>query len=129
MEANEIMLGDWVEHPKGRNRVTMIQDNDVIFTDYSDNIDGACDIDKVKGIALFKEFFEQNGFEKVSNDKEGGMLVYRCPAGFVYFFSDGTIRLEIINEEGFRNFDGDVQYVHELQQAFRLCGIKQEIIV
>lgn len=52
MDIRDLMIGDWVHTPKGNYRVTTIQDNDEIFTDYADNIEGACDIEEVTPIQI-----------------------------------------------------------------------------
>ena len=131
MTINDLMIGNWVETPAGTGRVTTIQDNEVIFTDIEEGIDAACDIEKVKPIKITREFLERNGFEKYSNrnDISGSMekwvLNGMC---WVYFFSDGDVEFEVVGYEA-GQYRGPIKYVHEVQQAFKICKTEKEFVL
>lgn len=122
MKVTDLMIGDYVNTPKGNYKVTTIQDNDVIFTDYADDIDGACDIDKVAPIPITKEIMDKN------NLKYGDY----CP--FLDALDD-----KLVTQFGMRYKDGHfyikdcfiekIEFVHELQHFLRLLKINKEIVI
>ncbi|MCR5658935.1 MAG: hypothetical protein K6G25_06375 [Bacteroidales bacterium] len=120
------MLSDYVSTPKGIFRVTAIQDNDVIFTDYADDITGAVDIEDVQPVPLTEETLEANGFE--THDWADSKL-------FVHGFENDDlicpffVEYRIDNQCLFVNeglVPTPVYYVHQLQHALRLCGLNNE---
>ena len=96
-------------------------------------------LNEIKPIPITPEILEKNGFEKVLD--EDGTECYRyynsAADGYIkislYNGGDGDWSIEIINYEKFD--DNEIVYnnnftflkVHQLQQAFRLCGIEKEI--
>lgn len=135
LNINSLMLGDWVKHPKGQNRITQIQDNRVVFTDYSDDINGACDIDEIKPIPISSEILEKNGFQKFDFPKVKGQHKWSCQTKAMSWMSlwcrilddnpsDGWM-IEIFSPTS--SICVKIDYIHELQHAIRLCHIDKEI--
>ena len=124
MKAKELMLGDWVKHPKGQNRITAIQDNDVVFTDYADNIDGACDIDDLEPIEITEDWLEKN-FER------GGNYIGIYDDYFDFYIrpiQDGIWMLTYSSCEMSLPIESvTVSWVHELQHFLTHCCIDKEL--
>lgn len=116
MKAEELMIGDWIilgnTHPM---RVTKLSQ----YGEYND----------YTPIPITKEILQKNGFD--CSDKEIARL------DFIDGDYNGHFSLRAMYEKGtgaqrgwgFYAFNVLVvlDYVHELQHAMRLCGIKQEI--
>ena len=115
MEANELMIGDWVRIHSDicPERVSILKFG----------VDVNCE-----PIPLTAEILEKNGF------KEKG--VFYCLDTFDYYglyiceITESIWRVQFYNHEC-SAFDSIicVGYVHELQHALRLCGIDKEIVL
>lgn len=116
MKATDLMIGDWVKMPSGLPEIRQIK--------YPSEID---DADFYEPIPLTEEILEQNGF--VRHDKHEysvtgsnyNYLKVRCYADT--YFEIGNA----FDEEGELQAFADIQYVHELQHALKLCGIDKNI--
>ena len=132
MKTSELMLGDYVSTPKGIFRVTAIQDNDVIFTDYADDITGAVDIEDVQPVPLTEEIIEKNGFEKQTDEfcKEYYNLV---GTDFCVLYVDNIWWFGQMDCESETHNRPDpffaVNKVHKLQHALRMCDIEKEVVL
>lgn len=113
MKANELMIGDWVWSVAN---VAPFQVDAYCLKDFIEN-EEAFEID-IEPIPLTPEILEKNGFEEFY-----GWRILDIDAIEIRW--TGTI-LEISGELGNMELP-NVQYVHQLQHAFRLCGISKEI--
>ena len=125
MNANELMIGDWV-HYRGTNiRVTSLYDkggsNEIGWGDKESTwVNGRT----VEPIPLTSEILERNGFRY--HAPERGMYgvtsasYYDCE-GSPHIFCDGD-PFAVWFESGV-----DIRYVHQLQHVLRLCGVEKEI--
>ena len=104
MEINELMIGNWVIGCSGEPFKIGIIDPDFLYWD------------EIKPIPLTTEILEKNGFIKESRDCFDNPLQY-C------VLVDGLW----IDISGENYFEGKLEYVHQLQNALRICGIKKEI--
>lgn len=150
MKANELMIFDLVRRKKD-NR-TMI----VVEVGYDENI-GAITTDdrfygdfedyhetQVEPIPITPEILEKNGFKKHENDiyhigpryvLTGGVEDYLVivmpedpPVHGVKFLTE--IHTNCIGKSGVNTLHNcDIECVHQLQHALRLCGIKKEISI
>lgn len=127
MDRTELMCGNWVSTPKGVYRVDSIQENDVIGTDYNngEGIDSMFDAEKVNPVPLTDEILERNGFEKVQNLRvlqwnnevyPSMIFVEYNPVNHCLFVNDMMLPKPVV-------------FVHELQIALHICGIKKAIIL
>ena len=131
MKANELMIGDWAKTPKGFYKIISIQDNDVVFTDFRDGIDGSFELNEISPVEITAELLEVNGFEKQGFD--GWLLVKRMGDGLAWSILWRTdcpspcLRIDSYFYQAgcFSSFA--ISYVHQLQHALRLCGIEKEI--
>ena len=139
MEANELMIGDWVGRESHKNtpqQVIGIGDKGVTL-----KLEGGwCGeaIDLIEPIPLTPNILEKNGFvrEKVTYVPVLYVLyinhpIYIKASKTVYImFHDNYIGITISHIAGkMRQMDGAIEYVHELQHALRLAGIKKEIVL
>ena len=103
MKANELMIGDWVYDTilKGNTKVETLSSSG-IKGDFHENV---CDENTFEPIPLTPEILEKNGFSRNGLD------------------------IALFDRKGGDDFVGasNLQCVHELQHALRLCGIEKEI--
>lgn len=103
MNANELMMGDWVYHSE--DGFTQIGQRD--FHDHTKEY-----WNKFSPIPLTAEILEKNGFKNI--DKLGAE---RCN-GFNIYFKDG-------DGFSFNEHYFSLHYVHEFQHALRLCRLRE----
>ena len=131
MKATDLMLGDWVLMDMN------FSEENPIYTqpDYrhyqiknGEDINLACetnclgDADVYLPIPLTPEILEKNGFEEYD-----GAYIYYTAHYDVCIEWCGTI-LKIGCDNG--NIElADIQYVHELQHALKLCDVEKEIVL
>ena len=107
MNANELMIGDWVQVPSELNRYKMLR--------------STFDMDEAilyEPIPLTPEILKKNGFSVNYHEDD---LCYAQSCGDV-------IGIHIYGTNGLME-EMYFKYVHELQHALRLCGIEKEIIL
>lgn len=121
MKANELMLGDWVHTPKGDFRITAIQDNDVVFTDYADDIDGAVDIEYIEPIPITPEILEKNGFTRY------GQVYANLQQWVGKFGYKRKALVQDIRTGEWGTNDVWINYIHEFQHVLKLCRIDKTI--
>ena len=123
MSGKELMIGDWVKTPKGFFKVTDIQDNDVIGTDYNngEGTDSLFFNDEIEPIHLTAEILENNGFTRLGTDYilKGEHFGLDNPSIPSNYLDNYWLRISIKAVH--------IEYVHQLQHALRLCGIEKEI--
>ena len=139
MNANELMLGDWVFTRGQIEQVTSIYDGYICTEHYEDSHDYY-----FEPIPITPEILEKNGFiykDAAHNNFRGVWVcnVGRCNNVFIQFTD--KVAIEIHNELGRKDEKGradlvsfcrdwcEVLFVHELQHALRLCGIEKEIVL
>ena len=132
MEANELMIGDWVEVPFLEGKPKIVKVEEILFDEINPEWDGmenygGIKIKYVEPIPLTPEILEKNGFTK------GGMFVktyYLAVEDFEIFvyFAHVNIQLIIEKRNGSRIINIlNVEYLHILQHALKLCGIEKNI--
>ena len=146
MEANELMIDDWMRHANG----TPMQVTRIDYTKNGGHF--ACGFphcweynNKFDPIPLTAELLERNGFKKVPQPgctnpfhwmlaeyeddvQEPSMLLYRITA-FNTLFRGMFVSIDNPSECETVSFGKQIEFVHELQHALRLCNIDKEIIV
>lgn len=115
MKSTELMINDWVEYGQYITTVRHLSDKIVL---------AGCvgRLDEVRPVPLTPEILEKNGFE---NYKTIGSLSY-------YKNKDNNLKFEFYGktlEDYAGNRIIELGYVHELQHALRLCGIKDDIVL
>lgn len=103
-----------------------------------------CNIIHIRPIPITEKMLVENGFERIEADKyypaarywwgkdgkrDGFMIEitpYNPPLNGVKFLT--TIHAECSHRVGVNKIHNcDIEYVHQLQQAIRICGIEKEI--
>jgi len=135
MKATDLMIDDWVKivddaptMPREYHRVDWIRtgelglDNRKIVT-----------YPFIEPIPLTPEILEKNGFIKKKNFMQLGN--FDNPPLIMWHLEEEKIlhhlkhELEIHHAKNGIHVSINVEYVHELQHALRMCGIKKEIVL
>ena len=118
MKAREIQIGDWVysTFSKLPCKVTYLKLHESGYASVeTTNVVGVKDIASLSPIPLTPEILEKNGF---LND------------GVSFWYLD--FRIVLSTSKGVSLVCGrqtKFSYIHQLQLAFRLCGIEKEIVL
>lgn len=121
MKAEELMIGDWVN--VGNDEFAF---PDQIYSLGYDEVDsghgdmvGTYRYDELFPIPITPEILEKNGFVKQGFP------------GWEIYTEDFLIlwRIRCFNAANGSFHRSHISYVHELQHALRLCGIKKEIML
>ena len=138
MKINELMIGDWVNYSilNLNAKVFSILGNHTIgiqFVDKNNKIEAIHGLleETIIPIPLTEEILVKNGFEKQEDVNEWSYYKTKDGKGqYMILWSMDYNYLEIgsyTDEFGEFNRLGTMRYVHQLQQALRLCGIEKEI--
>lgn len=118
MKVSELMDNDLFMYG-GHLCKFVIRSMDAIVQRISDNSDyPPCAVSNAEPIQLSEEMLKANGWSKQHMEYEEYM--WRCPEGCTYltqYNTNGRIYLE--------ETDIELNYVHELQHALRLCGLNE----
>ena len=138
MKANELQIGDYVNYRGQIIKVTSLYDkggsNEV---GWSDKESVWVNADNVEPIPLTPEIFVKIGFIKDGSD--GWVYIHPDDSTFSYVDYKILWRTDYDNHLFIKKYKGsgtsatlqiiDINYVHQLQHALRLCGIEKEIIL
>lgn len=125
IKVTELQIGDWVctEHDSTPRQIDWIRTgevgllwNKVVTPPY------------LVPIPLTAEILEKNGFNDDGESVYGDDDSYFIPT-YQSGFDTEAYETHIEPNEGIGDFSGRLRYVHELQHALKLCGIKKEIII
>lgn len=120
MKANELMIGNWVKCGRRYMKVTQLAED--------------MDCDDIEPIPLAPEILEKNGI-KLEEVGDNGVLtspkwrnrfekwVLRTLWRDTFIWYDRTAKYWHLQDMG----AAKLLYVHQLQNALRLCGIEKEI--
>lgn len=140
MKADELMVGDWIADKDGDEvRVVNIITEEIESTYYGidTNLGWTVPFEEAQPIPLTAEILINNGFEHNETTYWGERysLVYqRNGVNYNEIFELVPSYGELDEELDYMWFPASsaipalvIKYVHELQHAMRLCGIKKEI--
>ena len=125
MKANDLtikdlMIGDWVynTHNRQNERVQEIGSG-LVMLDYND----LYEYDEIEPVPITPEILEKNGFEKIEEKYYRYFLEEKdyYESARVYFDEEPNVAVRVLDRSEFK---GRIKYIHELQQAMRLCHIK-----
>ena len=145
LRASDLMVGDYVKweyvsYPavvfnNGYKKVDAIYGDESVDLIDEDTHYEHVPMDEIKSVELTAEILEKNGFVKMDGDHYRYFLAYddNYYAGFesVNYYTDACF-CNVTKEcsDGTQEQSkGVYKYVHQLQHALRLCGIKQEITI
>ena len=124
MKVNELQIGDWVYESKRSQfpmQVIAIFEDGDLYLDFEGNEGDAweCKADEVVPIPITAEILEKNGIKNTID-------IYKWEYGDKSI--DIMLRWEVYRIQGGKGgCKCHIIYVHELQQALRLCRIDKEI--
>ena len=131
MKATELMIGDWVNSDFGIFQIKEIFDDAV-----RDNRGNDYEFDCIHPILLTAEILKDNGFELVEIGDNGPSTPkanvnryekWECKTMFQTFYLSYDRRAKNYSLNAFSNHIINIVYVHELQNAMRVCGAEREI--
>lgn len=141
MEANELMIGDWVSYKGNPTKIRTIEIYNVdvgplqVTITYGDRICGltVIDVSMLKPIPLTPEILEKNGWKQKKgfiqhgNFGNGPLMIWHTEDNKIlrHFTHEMEIS-DLSSDRGFR-VRFDCNYVHQLQHALKLCQIEKEI--
>ena len=135
MEANELMIGDWVGRVFDDKRIDYRQVDWIRTGEIGMRYQKVWAIGCIEPIPLTPEILEKNGFVQ-EDDADMDAIAYKCfceiltghySANDVIVSYDGSKEFTITNDLGYP-CDEITLYrpkVHELQHALRLCGLNE----
>lgn len=141
LTARDIMIGDWVYRPDCYDKVVEVRKDTILG---SDPLRGLIPIADLQPIPLTAEILEKNGFYfgyTSQQEDAASQIGCSCEKAWTYDEGGGSIQvtfpnecdggLIVLDDQGFdKNLEfvfANQIYVHELQQALRLCGVDKEI--
>lgn len=126
MKETELMIGDYLYW--GKDKVVKVQ----MIRKYGENfgVDAIYNDDELKPIPLTPEILEKNGW--VYNNEDEKFFPQTWVGGGLMLQSAGDCGYCIVVTSDYDDEDTNdtpfiILYVHELQHALRLSGIKKEI--
>ena len=132
MKAEELMIDDWVYNHESNQyqRVWQLDYDNVVLDGYY-----SYDYNDIEPIPLTPEILEKNGwkvkegFVQHGNFGDGPLMLWHTEENKILrnFIHELEIS-DLSTDKGFR-VRIECNYVHELQHALRLCGIKKEIVL
>lgn len=139
MKANELMIGDWVYSSFSELpcKVTYLKLHESGYGSVeTTNVVGVKDIESLSPIPLTPEILEKNGFKKFDFHDIEGQHQWSWWLDTLTSVSLWCRELNDDPKDGWMiRIEGTlamcchkVEYVHELQQTLRICGIEKEIV-
>ena len=131
MKVTELMIGDWVNSDFGIFQIKEIFDDCV-----RDERGNDYEFDCISPILLTGEILKNNGFELVDIGDNGPATPkvnfnryekWECKTMFQDSYLSYDRRAKNCSLNAFGNHISQIRYVHELQNAMRVCGVKKEI--
>ena len=123
MKANELMLGDLLQWSETDGKehilcVTAIKEetNTIHGTEANDPEEWMIAAPALRGIPVTPDFLKMNGFEV------GEFYAELCIEDWIIQCTDRNIRIRGPKSDMYVPF----AFVHELQHAFKICGIEKE---
>jgi hypothetical protein len=132
--VENLMIGDWVYRPDCYDKVVEIRKDTILG---SDPLRGLIPITDLQPIPLTAEILEKNGFSELMLHDEWSRI-FRAYHDDLFIevgiYEPMFINIGYVDKEGKEQplsdivkVHGEIFYLHELQQALRLCGFDKEI--
>ena len=131
MKATELMVGDWVNSDFGIFQIKEIFEDAV-----RDNRGNDYEFDCISPILLTGEILISYGFELVEIGDNGPATLkanikryekWECKTMIQTFYLSYDRHAKEYSMNAFSNHIIHIMYVHELQNAMRVCGVEKEI--
>lgn len=144
LRSNELMIGDWVYHTSMRKYIKISGINGGVLFWYNKTAISACGMSLIEPTPITPEILEKNGFHFAKADRMS--LTDRYVWGVegtrdgaiveITFYNPDVHGVKVLtkihtqssHESGINSVHScDIESVHQLQHALRLCGIDKEI--
>lgn len=131
MKATDLIVGDWVNSDFGIFQIKEIFE-DAVRDDKGNDYEFDC----IYHISLTSDTLKSNGFELVAVGDDGPSTPkanvnryerWECKTAFQTFYLSYDRRAKKYSLNAFSNHIINIVYVHELQNAMRVCGVEKEI--
>ena len=127
MKATELMIGDWVNSDFG-----IFQINEIFDDAVRDNGGNDYEFDCIHPILLTGEILKDNGFELVSDSDRAKALVeiydlWECNTISQTIYVHHYKKRKDYSLHSIDCIINHIKYIHELQNAMSVCGVKKEI--
>ena len=127
MKATELMIGDWVNSDFGIFQIKEIFDDAV-----RDNRGNDYEFDCISTISLTGEILKSNGFELIDDVYRAKALVdiydlWECETISQTIYTHYYKKRKDYSLYSNNCIIEHIKYVHELQNAMRVCGVENEI--
>ena len=123
ISIKDLMIGNWVKNDLGEiQQVVEIHDDEKIMLAYNDFYS----VDELEPIPLTPEILEKNFQEFLP----GINLMYKLKGPYCVVNEDGQWVFGLVKVDGENSARYPlvkISFVHQLQNALRLCGIEHEI--
>ena len=127
MKATELMVNDWVNSDFGIFQIKEIFDDAV-----RDNRGNDYEFDCIRPIFLTGDILKSNGFELVSDSDRAKALVeiydlWECNTISQTIYVHYYKKRKDYSLHSIDCIINHIKYIHELQNAMSVCGVKKEI--
>lgn len=128
MKVEDLMVCDWILDGRVYAQVTSITCDGIIETTHNE----FSNIELVEPIPLTPEILEKNGFKKFIAGQY--ILPMENKEIFVCItpmegLPNANGKWLVVIKNGYTDVKIPITYIHELQHALKLCGIKKEIVI
>ena len=127
MKANNLMIGDYISvKPSGMPiKVAAVHHKKVAYHAVINKLEWVRE-SLLEPIPITPEILEKNGFEKLEEKYYRRFLEEKgyYESVRVYFDEEPNVEVRVLDRSEFK---GRIKYLHQLQQAMRLCKIRKEI--
>ena len=131
MKATELMVNDWIN-----SDFDIFQIKEIFEDAVRDNGGNDYEFDCISPILLTGDILKSNGFELVEIGDNGPSTPktnvnryekWECKTMFQTFYLSYDRHAKNCSLNAFGNHISQIIYVHELQNAMRVCGVEKEV--
>jgi len=136
MEANELMIGDWVQNTCGHKGKVIgfryypdTKSNDIVISYHGNDTTWSLSF-LIEPIPLTEEILKANDWEIMRGSISMTRCLYRISnKERIRIYLHSPYMFQCIDDERCEGYEvrewsiGNIRYIHELQHALRLCGL------
>lgn len=128
MEITDLMIGNWVLYKDKPIKIIGIDgsQNIIYYYNEEDYTEYPIDVSNIEPIPLTKEILEKNGFKE---HRYHGYFIGQSNSGYYIYFDDNWLSIHQSDYDINTIEFAWCKYVHVLQNALKLCGLKKEIVL
>ena len=123
MKAEELQIGDWVEYFGEYTKIKELS-SVLVLLKGKNKSEYITELEDIKPILITSEILKKNGFKKSNDPYDSTLTLWLNKTFYVEYLIDNNA-IFIFTEN--YSYDAYCYYIHELQQALRLCKINKKI--